>query len=100
MAEPILNEARTEQNLVDQSIKSNVKYGLGEELLKKLRSNTYNGRVEEDVVGYIAKILEILDPIKMVGVDPFQLCMITFTLSLSRDARKWWMNEGDGKINT
>ncbi|GJR74152.1 hypothetical protein Tco_0086517 [Tanacetum coccineum] len=33
-------------------------------------------------------------------MDHFQLCMKTFPLSLSRDARKWWMNEGDGKINT
>ncbi|GJR73370.1 hypothetical protein Tco_0085735 [Tanacetum coccineum] len=66
MAEPILNEARTEQNHAEKSIKSNVKYGLGEELLKELRSNTYSGRVEEDVVGHIAKILEILDSIKIV----------------------------------
>ncbi|GJT76709.1 hypothetical protein Tco_1043434 [Tanacetum coccineum] len=65
MAEPILNEARTEQNLVEPSTKSNVKYKLGEELLKELRSNTYSERVEEDVVGHIAKILEILDLIKV-----------------------------------
>ncbi|GJU05326.1 hypothetical protein Tco_1121756 [Tanacetum coccineum] len=26
--------------------------------------------------------------------------MMTFLLSLSGDARKWWMNEGEGKINT
>ncbi|GJV17838.1 hypothetical protein Tco_1363161, partial [Tanacetum coccineum] len=26
--------------------------------------------------------------------------MMTFPLSLSGKARKWWMNEGDGKINT
>ncbi|GKB78460.1 hypothetical protein Tco_0945355 [Tanacetum coccineum] len=89
MAEPILNEARTEQNLTEKSIKSNVKYGLGEELLKELRSNTYSGRVEEDVVGHIAKILEILDPIKIVGADPFQLRMITFPLSLSGDSHTY-----------
>ncbi|GJR35463.1 hypothetical protein Tco_1211147 [Tanacetum coccineum] len=100
MAEPILNKARAEQNLAEPSIKSNVKYELGEELLKELRSNTYSGRVEEDVVSHIAKILEILDLIKIAGVDPFQLRMMTFPLSLSGDARKWWMNEGDGKINT
>ncbi|GJZ64214.1 hypothetical protein Tco_0620635 [Tanacetum coccineum] len=100
MVEPILNEARAEQNLAEPSIKSNVKYELGEELLKELRSNTYSERVEEDVVGHIAKILEILYLIKIAGVDPFKLSMMTFPLSLSRDARKWWMNEGDGKINT
>ncbi|GJW07223.1 hypothetical protein Tco_1569646 [Tanacetum coccineum] len=100
MAKPIQNEARAEQNLAVPSIKSNVKYELDEELLKELRSNTYNGRVEEDVVSHIAKILEILDLIKIAGVDHFQLRMMTFPLSVSRDARKWWMNEGDGKINT
>nr|GEW20371.1 reverse transcriptase domain-containing protein [Tanacetum cinerariifolium] len=69
-------------------------------IVKELRSNSYNGRVEEDVVSHITKILEILDLIKVVGMDPFQLRMKTFPLSLSRDARKWWMNEGDGNINS
>ncbi|GKC13155.1 hypothetical protein Tco_1009937 [Tanacetum coccineum] len=77
-----------------------MKYELSEELLKELRSNSYSGRAEEDVVGHIAKILEILDLIKVAGMDPFQLCMKTFHLSLSGEARKWWMKEGDGKINT
>ncbi|GKB88206.1 hypothetical protein Tco_0960478 [Tanacetum coccineum] len=88
MAEPIVNEARVEQNLVEPSTESNVKYELGEELLKELHSNTYSGRVEEDVVGHIAKILEILDLIKVADMDPFQLRMKTFPLSLSGDARK------------
>ncbi|GKD80374.1 hypothetical protein Tco_1342995, partial [Tanacetum coccineum] len=71
-----------------------------EELLKELRSNSYSGRVEEYVVGHITNILEILNPIEVDGMDPFQLRMMTFPLSLSGKARKWWMNEGDGKINT
>ncbi|GKA53082.1 hypothetical protein Tco_0746397 [Tanacetum coccineum] len=100
MVKLILNEARAEQNLVEPSIESNVKYKLGEELLKELRSNSYSGRVEEDVVGHIDKILEILDLIKVAGMDLFQLRMKTFPLSLSGEARKWWMNKGDGKINT
>ncbi|GJT47176.1 reverse transcriptase domain-containing protein [Tanacetum coccineum] len=58
------------------------------------------GRVEEDVVDHIAKILEILYLIKMANVDPFQLRIKVFHLSLIGDARKWWMNERDGKINT
>nr|GEU93579.1 reverse transcriptase domain-containing protein [Tanacetum cinerariifolium] len=66
----------------------------------ELRSNSYSERFEEDVVGHIAKVLEVLDPIEVDGMDPFQLCMMTFPLSLSEKARKWWMNEGEGKINT
>ncbi|GJU06579.1 hypothetical protein Tco_1123009 [Tanacetum coccineum] len=41
MAEPILNEARAEQNLVETNVDGNVKYELSEELLKELSSNTY-----------------------------------------------------------
>ncbi|GJY86905.1 hypothetical protein Tco_0500931 [Tanacetum coccineum] len=100
MVKLILNEARAEQYLAEPSIESNEKYKLGEELLKDLRSNSYSRRVEEDVVGHIAKVLEILYPIEVADMDPFQLRMITFPLSLSGKARKWWMNEGDGKINT
>ncbi|GJY38599.1 hypothetical protein Tco_0424963 [Tanacetum coccineum] len=31
-------------------------------------------------------------------MDPFQLRMMTFPLLLFGKQRKWWMNEGDGKI--
>ncbi|GJY81574.1 hypothetical protein Tco_0494325, partial [Tanacetum coccineum] len=77
-----------EQNLAEPSIESNVKYKLGEELLKELHSNSYSERVEEDVVGHIAKILEILNLIKVADMDLFQLRMKTFPLSLSGEARK------------
>nr|GEX94146.1 hypothetical protein [Tanacetum cinerariifolium] len=100
MAKLILNDAQTEQYLVEPSIKCNEKYELDEELLKELRCNSYSGRVEEDVIGHIAKILEVLDSIEVDSLDHFQLGMITFPLSLYRNERKWWMNEEDGKINT
>ncbi|GJV93515.1 reverse transcriptase domain-containing protein [Tanacetum coccineum] len=100
MAKPILNKARAEQNLAKQSIESNVKYELGEELLKELRSNTYSERVEEDVVGHIAKILEILDLIKIAGVDPFQLCMMTFPLSFSGDFKNQGRNDRNKRQRT
>nr|GEV23658.1 hypothetical protein [Tanacetum cinerariifolium] len=100
MIKLIQNKAQTEQYPVEPSIKCNKKHELGEELLKELHCNSYSGRVEEDVIGHVAKILKVLDPIEVDGLDPFQLCMITFPLLLSGNARKWWMNEGDGKINT
>ncbi|GJZ09043.1 hypothetical protein Tco_0543326 [Tanacetum coccineum] len=68
--------------------------------MSELLSNSYSGRVEEDLVGHIVKILEILDPIEVDGMDPFQLRMMTFPLSLSGKVGKWWMNKVDGKINT
>nr|GEW47396.1 hypothetical protein [Tanacetum cinerariifolium] len=100
MAKLILNEAQTVQYLAEPSIKCNEKYELGEELLKELCCNSYSGKVKKDVIGHIAKILKVLDSIKMDDLGPFQLRMIAFPLSLSGNARKWWMNEGDGKINT
>nr|GEV64717.1 hypothetical protein [Tanacetum cinerariifolium] len=99
MIKHILNEARAEHYLAEPSIESNDRYELGEELLKELHSNSYNRRVEEDMVCHIAKILEILNPIKVTDMDPFQLHMKAFPLSLFGKARKWWMNDGDGKMN-
>ncbi|GJR87921.1 hypothetical protein Tco_0390055 [Tanacetum coccineum] len=100
MAKPILDEAHAKQCLAELKTNNDVKFELNMELLTELRNIAYSGRVEEDVVDHIAKILEILDLIKIANVDPFQLRMKVFPLSLAGDARKWWMNEGDGKINT
>ncbi|GJY54757.1 hypothetical protein Tco_0446421 [Tanacetum coccineum] len=90
MAKPILNETQAEQNLVEPRVKSNVKFELGKELLTELQNNTFSGRSEEDVIGHIAKVLEILDLVKIANVDPFQLCMKAFPLSLSKERE----NEG------
>ncbi|GKC76310.1 hypothetical protein Tco_1127084, partial [Tanacetum coccineum] len=79
-----------EQSLAETSNESNAKYELKEELLKELLSNTYNGRFEEDVVGHIAIILEILDPIKVdddeEGLDPLEF--ITWRNSKFKDHKK------------
>nr|GEU86203.1 hypothetical protein [Tanacetum cinerariifolium] len=100
MAKPILDEAHTKPSLTELKTDNDVKIEISEELLKELRNNAYSGRVEEDVIDHIAKFLEILDLIKIANVDPFELQMKVFPLSLAGDARKWWMNEGDDKINT
>ncbi|GJY23984.1 hypothetical protein Tco_0397642, partial [Tanacetum coccineum] len=100
MAKPILDKARTEQYLAELKIDSNVKFEINKELLTKLHNNAYCRRVKEDEIDHIAKFLEILDLIKIANVDLFQLRIKVFPLSLVGDARKWWMDEGDGKINT
>nr|GEU88518.1 hypothetical protein [Tanacetum cinerariifolium] len=69
MAKLVLNEARTEKYLVEPSIESIKKYELSEELLKELCSNSYNERDKEYVVGHIAKVLEVLDSIKVADED-------------------------------
>ncbi|GJV85129.1 hypothetical protein Tco_0873379 [Tanacetum coccineum] len=53
---------------------------------------------DEDVVDHIAKVLEILDLIKISNVDTHRLRMKVFPLSLADDAKQWWIDEGDGKI--
>ncbi|GJW33271.1 hypothetical protein Tco_0053303 [Tanacetum coccineum] len=53
---------------------------------------------EEDVIGHIGKVLEILDLVKIAVWTLFQLRMKAFPLLLSKDAKKWWMNEGNGNI--
>ncbi|GJZ66942.1 hypothetical protein Tco_0630182 [Tanacetum coccineum] len=88
MAKPILDEAHAKQCLAELKTNNDVKFELNMELLTELRNIAYSGRVEEDVVDHIAKILEILDLIKIANVDPFQLRIEVFPLSLARDARK------------
>ncbi|GKA42077.1 zinc finger, CCHC-type containing protein [Tanacetum coccineum] len=55
---------------------------------------------DEDVVDHIAKVLELLDLIKIHGVDSHRLRMKVFPLLLADDARQWWINEREGKITT
>ncbi|GJZ60178.1 hypothetical protein Tco_0615994 [Tanacetum coccineum] len=55
---------------------------------------------DEDAINHIAKVLEILDLIKIPGVDSHQLRMKVFPLSLADDAKQWWISEGEEKITT
>ncbi|GJT07199.1 hypothetical protein Tco_0841661 [Tanacetum coccineum] len=100
MAKPILDKACVEQYLAKLKTDNNVKFKLSKELLTELRNNAYYRKVEEDVIDHISKSIEILNLIKIANVDPFQLCMKVFPLSLAGEARKWWINKEDGKINT
>ncbi|GJX34313.1 protein FAR1-related sequence 5, partial [Tanacetum coccineum] len=87
MAKPIPKNAQ-EQNPGEQRDESNMKIKLSKELLTELQNNTFSGRSEEDVIEHIGKILEILDLVKIAGVDPFQLRMKAFPLSLSKGAKE------------
>ncbi|GJW95260.1 hypothetical protein Tco_0174932 [Tanacetum coccineum] len=99
MAKPIPNKAQ-EQNPDEPRDESNVKIEFSKELLTELQNNTFSRRCEEDVIEHIGKVLEILDLVKIAGVDPFQLRMKAFPLLLSKDAKEWWINKGDGNIST
>ncbi|GJX06824.1 hypothetical protein Tco_0194756 [Tanacetum coccineum] len=99
MAKPISNKAQ-EQIPAKPRDKSNLKIEFSKDLLTELQNNTFSGRSEEDVIGHIGKVLEILDLVKITDMDPFQLRMKAFPLSLSKGAKEWWMNEGNGNIST
>ncbi|GJW19215.1 hypothetical protein Tco_0026651 [Tanacetum coccineum] len=102
MAEPILSDnmerAPTELNL---SITNNdINSELSNEFLVELRKNIYHGTYNEDVVDHIAKVLKMVDLIRVPGVDSHQLRMKVFPLSLANDAKEWWISKGDEKITT
>nr|GEU75332.1 hypothetical protein [Tanacetum cinerariifolium] len=74
--------------------------GYMEMIREELRANTLSGTNDEDVVDHIAKVLEILDLIKIPNVDPDQLRLHVFAISLSEGACKWWNDETDGTVTT
>ncbi|GJY48052.1 hypothetical protein Tco_0438008 [Tanacetum coccineum] len=104
MTELILNErmekAQAKLSLAKPNTDDDMDIKLSKEFLMELRSNAYYGTFDEDVVDHIAKVFEILDLIKFPNVNTHQLRMKVFPLSLADDARKWWIEEEDGKITT
>ncbi|GJX26714.1 hypothetical protein Tco_0233010 [Tanacetum coccineum] len=62
---------------------------IGDEILKILRDNAFNGTDGGDVIDHISKILEITEWIKIPGVDKNELRLRVFSKSLSGDAEKW-----------
>ncbi|GJT94111.1 hypothetical protein Tco_1082956 [Tanacetum coccineum] len=97
MVEPTLKEfvekAQTESNLSNNGL--DVK--LSKEFLMELKSNPYHGMFDEDMVVHIAKVLEILNLIKIPNVDTDRLRTKVFPLSLANDAKQWRIDEWDGK---
>ncbi|GJS30307.1 hypothetical protein Tco_0490927 [Tanacetum coccineum] len=67
---------------------------IGDEFLKILRDNSFNGMDGSDVTDHIAKVLEITEWIKIPNVDNDELRLQVFLKSLSEDAEKWLSNEG------
>ncbi|GJT96371.1 putative reverse transcriptase domain-containing protein [Tanacetum coccineum] len=104
MIELILREcmekAYAESSPAKPKINDNMKIELSKEHLKELLNNAYRGTKEEDVVDDIAKVLEILDLIKIPNVDTDRLRMHVFPFSLTGVVGKWWIDEGNDKITT
>ncbi|GJX00666.1 retrovirus-related pol polyprotein from transposon TNT 1-94 [Tanacetum coccineum] len=95
-----MEKAQTESSLAKPNTDDDMNIELNKEFLMELRSNAYYGTFDEYVDDHIAKVLEMLDLIKIPNVDSHRLCMKVFPLSLADDARQWWIDKEDGKITT
>ncbi|GJW31141.1 hypothetical protein Tco_0051173 [Tanacetum coccineum] len=102
MAEPMLKKymenAQAQSNPTEPITDDDINIEPSKEFLIELKNNAHHDVFDEDVVGHIAKVLELLDLIKIPGVDSHQLRMKIFPVSLADDTRQWWINEGEGKI--
>ncbi|GJT84898.1 hypothetical protein Tco_1066615 [Tanacetum coccineum] len=87
-------------NTTTPRFNENAKFKIGGEFLKILHDNAFNGTNGDDVVDHTTKVLAILDLIKIPNVDPDELRIHVFPLSLTGAAQKWWIDEVDGKITT
>ncbi|GKB70832.1 hypothetical protein Tco_0932244 [Tanacetum coccineum] len=106
MTEPTSGEYNDEvrmnydSNTTTHGFNKNAQFKLSDEFLKMLRDNAFNGIDGGNVVDHTAKVLEILELIKIPNVNPNQLRLYVFPLSLTRAAQKWWMDKVDGKVTT
>ncbi|GJU16531.1 hypothetical protein Tco_1144497 [Tanacetum coccineum] len=79
MAEPILKKymknTQAESNPTEPIANDDINIELGKEFLIELKNNAYHGMFYEDMVDHIAKVLELLDLIKIPGVDSHRLRM-------------------------
>ncbi|GJZ40748.1 hypothetical protein Tco_0587634 [Tanacetum coccineum] len=79
MAEPILKKyteiAQAESNPTEPNTDDDINIELSKEFLMELKNNAYHRMFDEDVVDHIAKVLELLDLIKIPGVDSHRLRM-------------------------
>ncbi|GJV38417.1 hypothetical protein Tco_1410894 [Tanacetum coccineum] len=100
MTEPTFGEYREEvqadygSNTTTPGFNKNAKFKLGDDFLKILQDNAFNRTNGDDVVDHTTKFLAILELIKIPNVDPNQLRLHVFPLSLTGAARKWWIEEG------
>ncbi|GKA80927.1 hypothetical protein Tco_0787619 [Tanacetum coccineum] len=78
-------QADYNSSLAKPKIDINAKIKLSKEHLKELRNNAYSGSEEEDVIEHIAKVLEILNSIKIPNMDTDRLCMHVFPLAYRND---------------
>ncbi|GKC47504.1 hypothetical protein Tco_1065226 [Tanacetum coccineum] len=69
---------------------------IGDEFLKILRDNAFDGIDRGDVIDHIARVIKITEWIKIPDINKNRLRIHVFSKSLSNDAKKWWNEEIEG----
>ncbi|GJX08027.1 hypothetical protein Tco_0195959 [Tanacetum coccineum] len=100
-----LNETHTHpclsnHNPAEPKSDKSVKMEISTELIMKLRNNTYNGAEANDAIDHITRSLQIINLVKTPNVNTEQLCILTFPYSLTGEAHRWWVQEGNSKITS
>ncbi|GJX31374.1 hypothetical protein Tco_0241229 [Tanacetum coccineum] len=90
------DEKDRKKDNTDSPINNKHELKIGDEFLKILGNNAFNGTDGGDVIDHINKILEITEWIKIHDVDKNELRLHIFSKSLSGDAKIWWSNEIEG----
>nr|GEU49195.1 hypothetical protein [Tanacetum cinerariifolium] len=68
--------------------------------LVKIRDNTFNGAIEENVFEHINKFLEVVRPIKINGLSQDQFRLSIFSISLAGTTGEWFKKECIGLVTT
>ncbi|GKE62413.1 hypothetical protein Tco_1512780 [Tanacetum coccineum] len=105
MGEPDLNRNHTNPHLsspnhAEPKSDGGIKIELSTKLITKLRNNAYNGTETNDAVDHITRFLQIIDLVKAPNVNKEQLRVLTFPYSLTGEAHRWWVHEGNSKITS
>ncbi|GJZ45826.1 hypothetical protein Tco_0593422 [Tanacetum coccineum] len=90
----------TNSNNATRGLNMNTMIKIGDEFVKILQDNFFNGIDGGGVIEHTAKVLEILEWIKILNMDKDQLRLYIFPISLSGHAKEWWDNEVKGTITT
>ncbi|GJX69627.1 hypothetical protein Tco_0305354 [Tanacetum coccineum] len=68
--------------------------------LVKIRDNTFNGEIGENVFKHINKFLEVVGPIKLNGVSQDRFRLSIFPISLADAAGEWFKKDCIGSVTT
>ncbi|GKA93385.1 hypothetical protein Tco_0815371 [Tanacetum coccineum] len=105
MGKPDLNRNHTNPHLsspypAEPKSDSDVKIELSTELIMQLRNNAYDGTETNDAVDHITRFLQIIDLVKAPNVNIEQLRVLTFPYSLTGEAHRWWVHDGNSEITS